>query len=50
MLFPDLIGTFYLWIMRQRRQLRVMDPWQLRDHGLAGRDAETESRKPCWPA
>lgn len=52
MLFPNLIGTFYLWIMRrrQRRQLRDMEPWQLRDLGISGRDAKLESRKPCWRA
>ncbi|MGJ3259729.1 MAG: hypothetical protein ACFE0S_09015 [Rhodospirillales bacterium] len=52
MLFPNLIGTFYLWIMRrrQRRRLRLMEPWQLDYLGLSGRDAEMESRKPCWRA
>ncbi len=52
MLFPNLIGTLYLWIMRhrQRRRLRIMEPWQLADLGLSGRDAELESRKPCWRA
>lgn len=50
MLFPNLIGTLYLWIMRrrQRRQLATMAPWQLRDLGISSRDAEAESRKPCW--
>ncbi|MEQ8320133.1 MAG: DUF1127 domain-containing protein [Rhodospirillales bacterium] len=52
MLFPNLIGTLYLWILRarQRRQLRQMPTWQLHDLGITGRDAEKESRKPCWRA
>ncbi len=52
MLFPNLLGVLYLWIMRhrQRRQLKHMESWQLRDLGIAGRDAELESRKPCWRA
>jgi len=50
MLFPNLFGTLYLWIMRhrQRHQLRRMESWQLSDLGITERDVETESRKPCW--
>lgn len=52
MLFPNLIGIFYLWIMRhrQRRQLRAMDNWQLNDLGITYRDAQSEAKKPCWRA
>ena len=52
MLFPNLVGTLYLWLMRyrQRHQLKRMEPWQLRDIGIHPRDAAAESRKPCWKA
>lgn len=50
MLFPNLLGTLYLWFMRarQRQQLKRMEAWQLRDLGLTHSDAVRESRKPCW--
>ncbi len=52
MLFPNLFGTLYLWVMRhrQRQQLRTLEDWQLHDLGLTHRDAGHESRKPCWKA
>ena len=50
MLFPNLLGIAYLWVLRyrQRHQLRSMQDWQLRDLGIKRADAERESRKPCW--
>lgn len=50
MLFPNLLGSLYLWIMRsrQRRQLRTLEDWQLRDLGIPRSEAEREGRKPCW--
>lgn len=52
MLFPNLFGLLILWAQRyrQRRHLRHMEPWQLRDLNIQAQDALRESRKPCWRA
>lgn len=50
MLFPNLISLLYLWLSRarQRRRLKMLEPWELRDIGINRRQALDEARKPCW--